>query len=1449
MNFIYKIKQNWRTGCKRAVSELGSGAGKKTGNIVYLSAICSSLLFSSQAFSGIVNGQYNYQTYMDFGANLGPFTPGATNIPFFEKKNLELNTPDYLFSYPMADFSPVSTTKRNVTLVAPGYAVSAEHVYIGNRKFAPPGGTITKGDTAFFQALQFGNSDNAYRTVAINSVEESKSNDLIIPRLHKFVVEAAPAQLFPDAADHPHSVSLEGVTDKARFPIAVRTGMGISRIFQARIAGGQVKLYGVDDDDSVAHDTDKIALTDTVRYSKLLKVVSSTAEATPRSRAKSYTHITGGIWDLTDANTSPKVNYPTYTTAGCPNAFTCKFPEENTLSYGITMIEDVDGELQEVTRGGFIKADFPYFTDIPFNGVEHGDSGSPLFLWDTVTRQWEIVGVMSSVQHAGYTVQAAVSVVSQSLVQPVIDADTDTINLNNRTAAWNKEGTIVAEDHTSWNWHGMDIDNGLNVPFNIETQPHPTKHIRLTGGGTLDLGTTLSQGAGGLIFDSNQNYTITSKNGLGAWHGAGLDIGAGTTVHWDVNGVDKIFRDFFDPSAGTEDDYLHKVGAGTLEVDKSNVGGLKLGEGTVVLNVENSFAKNIYLTSGRGTLKLNADNAIDPAKLQFASRGGTLDLNGYAIAFNGVAAASRPVFIREISGIWAQDYGAHITNSNQLTVSEVTLGKKMSKGNDYLYPGQLSGNLNLHSTIPGNLIFNGRIDIPNGTLSQTGGKIIFQGHPVLHYAVPLPSDYTNLKRNIDNNNQANENSLFGSIQKDKGFNLPDTIVAAQQSFEQPDWDNRNFTLQTIQTNNSEVSVARNALLRADLQLTQSPLIIGNETVYIDRNETLYALNDLAEGNSVASHLEDQARYQGNITAHNNSPVTIQNSQVLASIQADASSTVTVGNNKDATEWQLTGDSNIGSLNINRAALYFYQYLYDRESGSTVAKDWKPYKLTVETLNSSNNTFYFAIDPTTGKNNSLQVTTAATGTGNIIDLFMLLAKKDEAVSFNPQEKLTLATIANDNDTFFSTKPVYVGFSTYSPNIIQEKSGGGVSWLLTANSSSAVEIEAPAKETESEGAIIVEELDVPLAASESIIPATVTKPGVPATVTKPVGTATVTKPGVPAIVVEPVTLPEVPDISPGSSATETVSVASFFTRTDNQPLIKQVRNVMQLPQLSFVIETNQINKRLGDVRRLRQDSGVWLKPAAGTGSYAGMKLNYTELQGGLDTRHNNHWFGMMLSHTHGQAKGSNLHESHTTTGAGLYYAWIPDEGMFVDVVAKYLKNRQHLQFPGSGIASQDPDNAMLLGSVQAGYYLPFKNSGGFIEPSVEIVAGHIDGYVMQDQHVKIHLQTGNPVYAKIGFSAGKKWEINEQQSLTIATGLYRMQNLKRGASVQLYDYDLAKQDWTRRLDSVAPADNRYLTSISVYAQLSSSLRLYAESEVSIADKQHYNLSGQIGIRYQF
>lgn len=223
----------------------------------------------------------------------------------------------------------------------------------------------------------------------------------------------------------------------------------------------------------------------------------------------------------------------------------------------------------------------------PLKGaINTGDSGSPAFIFNNKTKEWELIGTGWGGTPVG-----------------------------NGQRVGNTFWGIVLPSQIDDFKKTFEVAREANGSYTFEEN----KDSVYSDGGEITMDMQVDQKGGGIIL-KGENKTLTIK-GEGSFAGAGIDIAEGSSVLWGtrVEGA------------------LHKIGKGTLEVTKATNGNLRMGEGITRLSVENSF-KEVHLANNEGTLIINADNATDYNKLSFGKNGATLDLNGYDATISGVKA-------------------------------------------------------------------------------------------------------------------------------------------------------------------------------------------------------------------------------------------------------------------------------------------------------------------------------------------------------------------------------------------------------------------------------------------------------------------------------------------------------------------------------------------------------------------------------------------------------------------------------------------------------------------------------------------------------------------------------------------------------------------------------------------------------------------------------------------
>jgi serine protease autotransporter len=295
----------------------------------------------------------------------------------------------------------------------------------------------------------------------------------------------------------------------------------------------------------------------------------------------------------------------------------------------------------------------------PFSSaIQAGDSGSPLYVYDNLEKEWKIYGVSpwGGTGKTGYDYLSYTLDMQLNFLNGVIAENTDP-DVTDIAADGDIHWTAanITQGENSWQWHGVNTalpSQATNDELNA------SKDLRFAGdGGLIVLDSAVNHGAAKLQF-SNDYRVVSAEGADSTWVGGGIEVDADKTVDWEVNGLDG--------------DTLHKIGEGTLYVNAvgNNGGALNVGDGLVVLaqqaneaGEQKAFSK-VTIVSGRPTVQIGGENQIESSDIYFGYRGGNLDLNGYDMAF---------------STINHSDSGAAIINSNADQISTLTLNNSSNQ--------------------------------------------------------------------------------------------------------------------------------------------------------------------------------------------------------------------------------------------------------------------------------------------------------------------------------------------------------------------------------------------------------------------------------------------------------------------------------------------------------------------------------------------------------------------------------------------------------------------------------------------------------------------------------------------------------------------------------------------------------------------------------------------------
>ncbi|EPH3086224.1 MULTISPECIES: S6 family peptidase [Enterobacteriaceae] len=1123
-----------------------------------------------------------------------------------------------------------------------------------------------------------------------------------------------------------------------------------------------------------------------------------------------------------------------------------------------------------------------------------GDSGSPLFAYDSLEKKWVMVGVLDTWSGEKGT-NSVWEVLPLEFLEHTMSKDNDSpVKFNastDKSLAWSfNRGTgigVLKQGNITYAMHGQrnhDLDAGKNLLFTGKN-------------GDIDLLDDVYQGAGSLTF--KDDYTVhSSKDKI--WSGSGVIIDKGVTVNWQVNGV--------------KGDNLHKLGEGTLLVSAKGVneGGLKVGDGITILNQKADERGNIQafssvnIASGRPSVILGDNKQINPDNIAWGYRGGVLDINGNDLIFHQLKAADYGAILANNSAdfatvtldyslkpndieleSWAESRNGTIGNlykynnpythttdffilnknrygyfpanqsstdvwkyvgHNQSDAQKLAADHINAAG--YVFHGQLKGNLNVENHLPrgssGALVMDGSADT-NGSFTQENGRLTMQGHPVIH--------------------AYNEQWVA-----DKIAQLGDHSVLTQPtSFQQDDWENRTFAFRSLVLKNADFGLGRNATLTTNIIANNSKVTLGDKRVFIDKKDGAGTNFKLEEGESTPQKASDKSLFKGGVKLENNSVLNI-NGAFRGGIQANGS-TVNISSNdailgdsslsdtsvnlvkganilatkgissnsvinisdaifningradetshalhpvyNSASSWNLNGDNarlNVGPYSILSGDITAHGAgVVSIGGGGELSPDLTPEEnILLSVFNGYKNTWEGALNAANAQISMTDTLWAMDGNSKAGKLKLNRA----LVGFNDSTS-HFVTLTTDN--LDSTESAFVMRTDFknSDKLVINKMATGDNNKILMNF---------LKKTPDSSLFDIPIVIAPKGTSDSLFTAS----------TQTVGFSDIT-----------------PNINIRENNGHKEWILNGYKSTQNKQRSNAAATFMHINYNSFITEINNMNKRLGDLRGINDNTGSWVRLLSGSGSGAeGLKDNYTLLQMGVDSRHElnnmNLFTGLMTTYTNTDISTSTaLYSGNTKSwGFGVYASGLFPSGGYFDLIAKYIynKNNYRLDFLGAGI--QKFHSHTLYAGTEVGYRYRLTDSI-FMEPQAELVFGGEPGHSFNwsDKGMDVSMQRdkSNLLIGRTGIVSGKTF-LGKGWSMTTKLGLN-------------YEFDITKSADTYLMDAAGKhqidgkKDGRMLFSVGANVNLGDNTRLGLETERSAFGRYNTDSMINANLRYSF
>ncbi|ELN7528719.1 hemoglobin-binding protease autotransporter Hbp, partial [Escherichia coli] len=1082
------------------------------------------------------------------------------------------------------------------------------------------------------------------------------------------------------------------------------------------------------------------------------------------------------------------------------------------------------GSLSSYQNGEMISTSSGLVFDYKLNGAmpiygEAGDSGSPLFAFDTVQNKWVLVGVLTAGNGAGGRGNNW-AVIPLDFIGQKFNEDNDapvTFRTSEGGALeWSFNSSTGAgaltQGTTTYAMHGQqgnDLNAGKNLIFQGQN-------------GQINLKDSVSQGAGSLTF--RDNYTVTTSNGS-TWTGAGIVVDNGVSVNWQVNGV--------------KGDNLHKIGEGTLTVQGTgiNEGGLKVGDGKVVLNQQadnkgqvQAFS-SVNIASGRPTVVLTDERQVNPDTVSWGYRGGTLDVNGNSLTFHQLKAADYGAVLANnvdkratitldyalradkvaLNG-WSESgkgtagnlykYNNPYTNTTDYFIlKQSTYGYfptdqssnatwefvGHSQGDaqklvadrfntaGYLFHGQLKGNLNVDNRLPEGvtsaLVMDGAADI-SGTFTQENGRLTLQGHPVIHAY----------------NTQSVADKLAASGDH--------SVLTQPTSFSQEDWENRSFTFDRLSLKNTDFGLGRNATLNTTIQADNSSVTLGDSRVFIDKNDGQGTAFTLEEGTSVATKDADKSVFNGTVNLDNQSVLNI-NDIFNGGIQAN-NSTVNISSDSAVLENSTLTST---ALNLNKGAnvLASQSFVSDGPvniSDATLSLNSRPDEVSHTLLpvydyagswNLKGDDARLNVGPYSMLSGNINVQDKGTVTlGGEGELSPDLTLQNQMLyslfngyrntwsgSLNAPDATVSMTDTqwsmNGNSTAGNMKlnRTIVGFnggtSSFTTLTTDNLDAVQSAFVMRTDLNKADKLVINKSATGHDNSIWVNFLKKPSDKDTLDIPL-VSAPEATAdnlfrASTRVVGFSDVT-----------------PTLSVRKEDGKKEWVLDGYQVARNDGQGKAAATFMHISYNNFITEVNNLNKRMGDLRDINGEAGTWVRLLNGSGSAdGGFTDHYTLLQMGADRKHElgsmDLFTGVMATYTDTDASAGLYSGKTKSWGGGFYASGLFRSGAYFDLIAKYIHNENKYDLNFAGAGKQNFRSHSLYAGAEVGYRYHLTDTT-FVEPQAELVWGRLQGQTFNwndsGMDVSMRRNSVNPLVGRTGVVSGKTFS-GKDWSLTARAGL--------------------------------------------------------------------------------
>lgn len=270
----------------------------------------------------------------------------------------------------------------------------------------------------------------------------------------------------------------------------------------------------------------------------------------------------------------------------------------------------------------------------------------------------------------------------------------------------------------------------------------------------------------------------------------------------------------------------------------------------------------------------------------------------------------------------------------------------------------------------------------------------------------------------------------------------------------------------------------------------------------------------------------------------------------------------------------------------------------------------------------------------------------------------------------------------------------------------------------------------------------------------------------------------------------------------------------------------------------ILTNDVHKRLGDIRSMKQTSGAWVRYDGGKLSAdSGLDNDFHTIQVGVDTvpAADAPRFGLAFSYTKSDADYNRGEADMDVYSLAAYGLWMGDAGQFVDVVARLGTAKTDMTVDGNKKGSMD--NVVTALSGEFGWRFDLAKNF-YVEPQVEVAYTHVDADSLSlSDGSTYRFDDANSLMGRAGFALGLQCPENGNTAYLRVSAVHEFLGdaAVTGGNDAIYEID-GKDTWVEY-------------GLGANFNLTDSTYVWADVERTAGSVLDTDWRATVGVRYSF